>query len=132
VSASPTETVERDLIRETTQPNPNVTGFADSIEVVLHNYSSTLSESFTIGGTVSFDTSDEGSASINATPCSLTFPAGDFSCSGTIAPGQSLTLLGLAFSGPSSATGSLSITTAQYADPNVSNDSVSFSVNQTS
>jgi hypothetical protein len=132
VSASPTETGERDLIRETTQPNPNVTGFADSIEVVLHNYSSTLSESFTIGGTVSLDTSDEGSASINATtPCSLTLPA-DFSCSGTIAPGQSLTLLGLAFSGPSSATGSLSITTAQYADPNVSNDSVSFSVNQTS
>ena len=121
VPPPPTVDLGLSFVTPSTLPGPSLA--SPSGDVVLHNYSAT-GETYSVSidfHSASWQVKPGAGSSCFNMPTSDGFDH-SWLCSGTIAAGASVTLLGL---GWTDYTGTASITAAQYGDPVTSNNTVS-------
>jgi hypothetical protein len=111
-------------------PSPYNTATGD---VTVHNGGG-LTETVTVTGQASFASGGGGGGAgafdFNDTYCSHTYvpDTHSFSCTVSLAPGDTVTLLSIGVSGTMTIPGSASITAATYSDPDTSNNTLSFTL----
>ena len=120
------------LVRPSADPVISA-GYTDNFDIVLHNYSSKFSEKYTVA-IVLVDFGDvESVFNLDSTLCVFSpEPVGpeanEYLCSGSIAPGQSISLVEAGTNNVDQVllSGSATIRAEQHPDPITSNDTVGF------
>jgi hypothetical protein len=130
-TAPPTVDASLAFTQPSTHPFPSPYNTATG-DVTVHNGGG-LTETVTVTGQASFASGSGGGAGafeFNNTYCSSTFvpDTQSFSCTVSLAPGDTVTLLSIGVSGTVTISGSASITAATYSDPDTSNNTLSFTL----